>query len=327
MNLTLPAPPPHQPGDGVFPFGQPNTPRPARWDGQGTPRQLVLGVYPSALHVRWHPPAHLHASPTRIAAMAVDVEPEVFWDGGDATARIAVWKDRVGFLDGDTPGCHGHASPTTNGPSGATLDGYFTGPIHDRGDTVFADVYPVYMVKRSGPGTKRKQQGDALDEKFNPLADRLPATAAGRAGPSTLPTRIPPKALPAHAVARFGDWLQELLNPEPRHGGHPRAGTLEHPGPATRRGTAPPQPGPGRDPHSGLRATRHPAPRRARHHLDPLGPPWAPAEPRRQSREPLVAARPHRLGGTLVSPPQVLRPRGGRPQRVRRFWNRCLSGT
>lgn len=211
MNLTLPAPPPHQPGDGVFPFGQPNTPRPARWDGQGTPRQLVLGVYPSALHVRWHPPAHLHASPTRIAAMAVDVEPEVFWDGGDAAARIAVWKDRVGFLDGDAPGCHGHASPTTNGPSGATLDGYFTGPIHDRGDTVFADVYPVYMVKRSSPGTRRKQQGDAVDEKFNPLAASLPTTAAGRAGPSTLPTRIPPKALPAQAVARFGHWLLELL--------------------------------------------------------------------------------------------------------------------
>ena len=211
MAVTLPPPPPPQPTDRVFPFGQPNTPRPARWDGQGTPRQLVLGVYPSALHVRWHPPAHLRASPTRIAAMAVDVEPEVFWDGGHATSRIAAWKERVGFLDGDAPGYHGHASPTTNGPSGSTLDGYFTGPIHDRGDTVFADVYPVYMVKRSSPETKRQQQGDALDKKFNPLADRLPATAVGPAGPSTLPTRIPPRALPASAVARFGGWLQELL--------------------------------------------------------------------------------------------------------------------
>ena len=139
----------------MFPFGLPNAPRPARWDGQGTPRQLVLGVYPSALHVSWRAPSGRTASPVRISALAVDVEPEVFWDGAGTEARVAEWKSRVGFVDGDGPDAHGHARPALNGPSGDTLAGYFAGPILPRADTLFADVYPVFQVKRSGPAAKR----------------------------------------------------------------------------------------------------------------------------------------------------------------------------
>ncbi len=52
---------------------------------------MVLGVYPSALHVRWS------CGDAGVGALAVDVEPTVFWDGGDANARIDDWKKAVGF--------------------------------------------------------------------------------------------------------------------------------------------------------------------------------------------------------------------------------------
>jgi hypothetical protein len=211
MSIDLPAPPARVPGDGVFPFGLPNSPRPARWDGRGIPHQLVLGVYPSALHVSWRAPSGLTATRVRISALAVDVEPKVFWDGTDAEAKVAEWKAQVGFVDGDGPDAHGHARPALNGPSGGTLSGYFDGPIHPAADTVFADVYPVFQVKRSGPGAQRAQQGDAIDQRFNPLADLLPATQSGPFEPASLPTRIPPAVLPKAAAERFGDWILELL--------------------------------------------------------------------------------------------------------------------
>jgi hypothetical protein len=213
MSIDLPSPPASLAGDGVFPFGQPNTPRPARWDGQGMPRQLVLGVYPSALHISWRAPRSLSTAPVRISALAVDVEPVVFWDGIEPSAvtKVDDWKSRVGFVDGDTPDSHGHARTALNGPSGDILTGYFAGPIHSPADTVFADVYPVFQVKRSGPRAKRAQQGDAIDQRFNPHADHLPDTATGRPGPATLPTRIPPPALPPAAVERFDGWILELL--------------------------------------------------------------------------------------------------------------------
>lgn len=58
-----------------FFFGQPVLPRRAVADGQRD--VFVLGAYPSALHVEWTPP-----SPHRpVRALAVDNEPEPFWNG------------------------------------------------------------------------------------------------------------------------------------------------------------------------------------------------------------------------------------------------------
>jgi hypothetical protein len=211
VTANLPQPPARQPEDGRFPFGLPNSPRPARWDGEGAARQLVLGVYPSALHVGWRAPRSSSGAPVRIAAMAVDVEPCVFWDGRDAEERVEDWTRRVGFAEGDGPDQHGHVRPALNGPSGVTLGNYFTGPILPAQDTVFADVYPVFMVKTAGPGSTRKQQGDAIQERFNPMAAQLPATTLGPPGPAHLRPRLIPGALPAPAVERFGSWLLDLL--------------------------------------------------------------------------------------------------------------------
>lgn len=56
----------------------------------------------------------------RISSLAVDVEPTVFWDGNDATARVVEWKQQVGFVDGDDG--HGTLMLGLNGPSGRGLD-------------------------------------------------------------------------------------------------------------------------------------------------------------------------------------------------------------
>ena len=74
----------------VFPFGRPATRRPPR--RPDVPADLlVLGVYPSALHVRWRRPDGL-----TIGALAIDDEPEVFWNGADAALHIERWRSEVG---------------------------------------------------------------------------------------------------------------------------------------------------------------------------------------------------------------------------------------
>ncbi|MFN7143902.1 MAG: hypothetical protein ACK4YP_09015, partial [Myxococcota bacterium] len=93
-----------------FPFGRPVLPCPPSADG---PRPVfVLGAYPSALHVRWVPPAPFRS----IAALGVDNEPTPFWDGADQEARVARWK-----VDVSWDPAWGEVAPvgTLNGPSGA----------------------------------------------------------------------------------------------------------------------------------------------------------------------------------------------------------------
>lgn len=69
---------------GTFPFGRPATARPPRPAVDGSARVFVLGVYPSALHIRWaRPDVKVH-----VQSLAVDDEPEVFWDGADAVERV-----------------------------------------------------------------------------------------------------------------------------------------------------------------------------------------------------------------------------------------------
>jgi hypothetical protein len=45
---------------------------------------LVLGAYPSALHVRWVPPEGYGRA---VAALPVDNEPTPFWDGQQPSAQ------------------------------------------------------------------------------------------------------------------------------------------------------------------------------------------------------------------------------------------------
>ena len=148
--------------------------------------------------------------------MAVDVEPVVFWCGGDADERVAAWREQVDFREGDTADDHGLLAPATNGPSGVELDSYFDGLSLPRADTAFADVYPVYLVKRRGAGSdgKRREQGDAIDEVYGGAVSSLAPGADGPWLPASLPTRFTSSRLPHEAATRFGSWLLSLLSLE-----------------------------------------------------------------------------------------------------------------
>lgn len=73
-----------------FPFGAPVASMAVEPKGKGP--VFVLGAYPSALHVRWTPPAGAGQKP--VQALAVDNEPWPFWDGVDERERVATWSER-----------------------------------------------------------------------------------------------------------------------------------------------------------------------------------------------------------------------------------------
>lgn len=186
--------------DGAFPFGRPNTECPARMVADAS--AMVIGVYPSAWHVTWTAP-ELFTDGKRhgVKAMAVDVEPTVFWDGAndDFETRLQKWKQQVGFIDG-THGTISSSSPSTNGSSGAKVVSNYLRPLGIPVErTAFTDVFPVFMVKSGG--TNRREQGDAIREAYDPIAERM-----GKAR-CTLPNRIDSADLPEKAAARFGPRL------------------------------------------------------------------------------------------------------------------------
>jgi hypothetical protein len=92
-----------------FLFGKPVLP--VRPRANGARPLFILGAYPSALHVKWHPPGFKRP----IQAVAVDNEPEPFWNGTDEIERVGRWKAEVGYKEGwgTVEGCG-----SLNGPSG-----------------------------------------------------------------------------------------------------------------------------------------------------------------------------------------------------------------
>lgn len=188
---------------GRFPFGQPNTVRPAR--SPGASDAVIIGVYPSAWHVTWTAPERLRrpGASGRVQALAVDVEPTVFWDGSaeDFGARLTRWKAAVGFVDGEH-GVVSSTSPSTNGSSGAKVAEQYLRPLGlDAARVTFTDIFPVFLVKYSGPNATRRQQGDAIRLEYDALAARM---AMPR---SSLPSRYPSTRLPDLAASMFGDRL------------------------------------------------------------------------------------------------------------------------
>lgn len=172
----------------------------------------MVGVYPSAWHVAWTAPSDLVAtgSTGSVAALAVDVEPTVFWDGNtdDFGERLARWKRDVGFVEGK----HGFVSPvspSTNGSSGEKVVAHYLTPLGISPTRVsFTDVYPVFLIKasrsaatRSRTGKARREQGDAIRDEYDRIADRLGVS------PCSLPARIPKARLPGLAASTFRERL------------------------------------------------------------------------------------------------------------------------
>ena len=120
-----------------FPFGQPVLPRPP---SAASPRPVfILGAYPSALHVAWKP---LGAG-RPIRAVAVENEPEPFWDGENEEAHIAAWKQAVRF-DARPLGRIAPAGPL-NGVNGRWLSENVLAPLGiTRADVWLTDVLDTY---------------------------------------------------------------------------------------------------------------------------------------------------------------------------------------
>lgn len=160
----------------------------------------VVGVYPSALHVRWQPPAW--APNTRATILAVDDEPTVFWDGCDAAERVEAWKAAVGFRDGDGPDGWGRVNPAGNGTSGVPVRDVILARLGVTPEqTWFTDVVNQYFVK-DGDASQRS----ALRDIYEPFAAR-----AGHLKPAALPSRPAPGALVTLAVAEHGARLRREL--------------------------------------------------------------------------------------------------------------------
>ncbi len=189
---------------GRFPFGRPNTARPMRPASTSSASALVVGVYPSAFHVAWRPPADLDPrGPTvnrpLISSLAVDVEPVVFWDGitPSPAQLLESWREAVGFHDG-----MGTVRPGHNGPSGAGLIAQTFAPLGlEPADVAFTDVVPWFFVKGG-----RGSQGDAISSRFQPLAPSIGADLG------SLPARPTPGDLAAIAASeRRRDSLRREL--------------------------------------------------------------------------------------------------------------------
>ena len=155
---------------GTFPFGRSLLPSVPRADG---PKQcFLLGAYPSALHVRWRPP---EGKARRV--LAVDNEPEPFWNGSDDRERVEVWRQVVEWNDG-----FGEVAPAgeLNGSTGRAVDERWLAPLGiDRSEVWFTDCLDAYhlsdgMVK-------------VIEEVYAPLARGL---------------RLPAADLPAHPDTR-----------------------------------------------------------------------------------------------------------------------------
>lgn len=177
---------------GVFPFGlaagrcAPRATAPAR--------AVVLGVYPSAFHVRWTPPAGY----VGVRALAVAPEPWPFWDGKDEAERLLRWQADVKWQSD-----WGQVSPAgrVNGSSGVLVRDRVLAPLGLTLENVWlTDAVPFFFVHRAA-GT----QGAAMSERYDPFA-----AAVGRP-PHQLPDRPSARRLVELAVTEEADRLREEL--------------------------------------------------------------------------------------------------------------------
>ena len=139
---------------GVFPFGQ--RIHTVTQLHRGARRVFVLGVYASAVHARWTGAD----GKTRVRALAVASEPEIFWQGGqaDEVIRRIVMPGEAGYL---TP-----AARSLNGPSGRALDECYLDPLRvSRAAAWLCDLIP-YSCMNDG-------QCRAIHRAYRPLIRAL----------------------------------------------------------------------------------------------------------------------------------------------------------
>jgi hypothetical protein len=176
---------------GVFPFGRPaleQPPRPARSHSADV---FVLGVYPSALHVRWRSPGG-----EVVGALAVDDEPEVFWDGSDQHEQVMRWARSVGWSP-----AWGAIAPAGNGTSGRSVTDRVLGPLGtEPARAHFTDCVRTYFVKH-GPRT----QGARVKQVYEPMARARGLPFA------SLPPRPSPAAMVRLALEQDRGFLADEL--------------------------------------------------------------------------------------------------------------------
>lgn len=119
-----------------FLFGRPVAP--ARPIADGPRATFVLGAYPSALHVAWDDPD----GTCLVRAVAVDNEPEPFWNGRNEAELLRAWRAEVPFQHrwGQVRECG-----RLNGSSGKWLDERVLCPLGaNRESTWITDCLDVY---------------------------------------------------------------------------------------------------------------------------------------------------------------------------------------
>jgi hypothetical protein len=149
---------------GRFPFGAPVLPCGTQLPDRPYP-VLVLGAYPSALHVRWTPPEGYGPA---VAALPVDNEPTPFWDGDPPEAQHLFETWRKQWFDP----AWGTVTPAAlNGPSGRDLAARWLKPLgYTREQAFIADCLPT---ARASVGVATR-----LADRYAPVVTALGAPPA-----------------------------------------------------------------------------------------------------------------------------------------------------
>jgi uracil-DNA glycosylase len=149
---------------GKFPFGAPVLPC-----GTDLPTQrypvLLLGAYPSALHVRWTPPPGFGRP---VVALPVDNEPTPFWDGESAEVQGLFDRWYQTYFKAEW----GTVTPAAlNGSSGRDIADLWLRPLgFTRQEAFITDCLPV---ARASDGVAKR------------LADRYAPVVAAFGAPAT----------------------------------------------------------------------------------------------------------------------------------------------
>lgn len=148
---------------GVFPFGQPV--KLCNASGSGTRPVFILGAYPSALHVSWTPPQPYR----RVQAIAIDNEPEAFWNGADEDTRVEAWKKAIRF-DDERWGKISSAG-ALNGSSGVWVIENVLTPLRvSRGEAWITDALDTYRCSEG--------LADRIRDTYDPFASSVGLTRA-----------------------------------------------------------------------------------------------------------------------------------------------------